>query len=114
MTEDTDMEKLRSDLAEVKASQIFFREAVSEMKGALNDTSRELHDAALSLKEVAFNIGNAQDRLAGVESDIKSQSTRIDSLESTRDKQAGMIAIIGLLMGMVGSGIIWTLNHFFK
>jgi chromosome segregation ATPase len=114
MTEDIDMEKLRSDLAEVKASQIFFREAVSEMKGALNDTSRELHDAALSLKEVAFHIGNAQGRLAGVESDVKILSGKIDSLESTRDRQNGMITIIGIVGGFVGGMIMWVINHFFK
>ena len=114
MTEREGMEKLRGDVAELKATQMFFREAVGEMKSALKETSEELYSAALTLKEVAFNIGNAQGRLAGVESDIKSQNTRIDSLESTRDKQAGMIAIIGLLMGMVGSGIMWALNHFFK
>ena len=108
------MEKLRSDMAEVKASQMFFREAVQEMKGALSDTSRELHEAALTLKEVAFNIGNAQGRLAGVESDVKVLLTRVDSLESTRDKQAGMITIIGLLAGFVGSGVMWALGHFIK
>lgn len=108
------MEKLRSDMAEVKASQLFFREAVTEMKGALSDTSRELHEAALTLKEVAFNIGSAQGRLTGVESDVKVLLTRVDSLESTRDKQAGMITIIGLLAGFVGSGVMWALGHFIK
>lgn len=108
------MEKVRADLAEVKASQLFFHEAVSEMKGALNDTSRELHEAALTLKEVAFNIGSAQGRLTGVESDVKVLLTRVDSLESTRDKQAGMITIIGLLAGFVGSGVMWALGHFIK
>ena len=107
MTEELDMEKLRADLAEVKASQIFFHEAVSEMKG-------ELHEAALSLKEVAFHIGSAQGRLAAVVSDVKTIATKVDSLESTRDKQAGMITIIGLLAGFVGSGIMWALGHFFK
>lgn len=108
------MQNLHRDVAEVKASQMFFREAVTEMKGALNDTSRELHEAALTLKEVAFNIGNAQGRLAGVETKHDSLNSRVDSLESTRDKQAGMITIIGLLAGFVGSGIMWALNHFFK
>lgn len=114
MTESESMEKVRADLAEVKASQLFFHEVVSEMKGALSDTSRELHEAALSLKEVAFHIGSAQGRLAAVESDIKTIATKVDSLESTRDKQAGMITIIGLLAGFVGSGIMWALGHFFK
>lgn len=108
------MQSLHRDVAEVKASQIYFREAVSEMKGALNDTSRELHEAALTLKEVAFNIGNAQGRLVGVESDIKAQSTRIDSLESTRDRQNGMITVIGMIGGFVGGGIMWLINHFIK
>lgn len=114
MTERESMEKVRADLAEVKASQLFFHEAVSEMKGALSDTSWELHEAALTLKEVAFNIGSAQGRLTGVESDVKVLLTRVDSLESTRDKQAGMITIIGLLAGFVGSGVMWALGHFIK
>lgn len=114
MTEAGDMEKLRADMAEVKASQTFFREAVQEMKGALNDTSRELYEAALTLKEVAFNIGNAQGRLAGMESEVKIIASKVDSLESTRDKQAGMITIIGLLAGFIGSGIMWALGHFIK
>lgn len=114
MTDSESMEKVRADLAEVKASQLFFHEAVSEMKGALNDTSRELHEAALTLKEVAFNIGNVQGRLAGVESEVKIIASKVDSLESTRDKQAGMITIIGLLAGFIGSGIMWALGHFIK
>lgn len=108
------MEKLRGDVAEMKATQMFFHEAVGEMKSALKETSEELHSAALTLKEVAFNIGNAQGRLAGVETKHDSLNSRVDSLESTRDKQAGMITIIGLLAGFVGSGIMWALNHFFK
>lgn len=114
MADDDNMERMRADMAEVKASQQYFHEAVGEMKSALKETSEELHSAALTLKEVAFNIGNAQGRLVQVETDVKQHDTRIDSLESTRDKQTGMIAIVGLLMGMLGSGIIWALNHFFK
>jgi len=108
------MEQLRADLAEVKASQRYFREAVNDMKSALKETSEELHLAALSLKDVAFNIGAAQGRLIQVGQDVKLQHTRIDSLESTRDKQTGMITIIGLLAGFVGSGVMWALGHFIK
>lgn len=108
------MDKLRQDIAEVKATQIFFHEVVTEMKSALGDTSRELHEAALTLKEVAFHIGNAQGRLSGLEGDIKVQASRIDSLESTRDRQNGMITVIGMIGGIVGGGVMWLVNHFIK
>lgn len=108
------MEQLRADLAEVKTSQRYFREAVGEMKAALNETSKELHEAALSLKDVAFSIGAAQGRVSELERDQKLVEIRVDSLESTRDKQTGMITIIGLLAGFAGSGVMWVLNHFIK
>lgn len=114
MAEDDNMERMRADMAEIKASQQYFHEAVGEMKSALKETSEELHSAALTLKEVAFNIGNAQGRLAGMESEVKVIASKVDSLESTRDKQAGMITIIGLLAGFIGSGIMWALGHFIK
>ena len=114
MTEGESMERMRADMAEVKASQIYFHEAVGEMKSALKETSEELHAAALTLKEVAFNIGATQGRMVELEDDVKDLQTRANSLESTRDKQVGMITIIGLLAGFVGSGIMWALNHWIK
>lgn len=114
MNEVPDVERLRSDIAEVKASQAFFHEAVGEMKVALNSTSRELHEAALVLERVAIGMEGGARRIDKLENDCNEHSDRIDSLESTRDKQSGMLAIIGLVAGMIGSGVIWLLNHFFK
>lgn len=108
------MEQLRQDMAELKATQIFFREIVTEMKTTLSHTSQELHNAALTMERVAVGMEGATKRMDGHDTRINEVEDRVNSLEASRDKQNGIVLFIGGGISIVITLILWGVDHLLK
>ena len=108
------MERLRQDIAGLKASQLFFQEVVTEIKTSLSQTSRELHDAALTMERVAVGMEGGTKRMDTHDDRLDKVEDRVNSLEASRDKQNGIVVFIGGGISIVITLILWGLDHFLK
>lgn len=119
------IEQLKLDVAEIKAAQIYFREEMNRIEQSLAASSREIYQASIALERATVSLAGGAQRMDRIEKqcednhkDITSVQSehgrRIDSLESTRDKQSGAAkrtVAIGGAAGMLGAGLAWLIDH---
>lgn len=97
------MERLRSEVAEIWASQAFFKEAMDDVKTEIKDLTKEMQEANSNLKLIA-----ATSALAAA--NLEKHEIKLQQLKTYDDRQMGYIAIAGI----VGAAFTWVFDHAVK
>lgn len=108
-------------VARIEAGQEFFRDALvrleqgqdrlarrvdhvaDEVRRNSEATSKELHEAALALKEVAGEMKSGDGRMRDIENDLSELREDVDANTAWRWRSFGATTVLGLVGGWIAS-----------